>query len=85
MPAAFLRATILRSSLYKPRTHTLTEVKVSCTAVFKNQKLTGSPDLNDVLKSLPVAKEAPFNAYDRQYKPACLHDTRVDLLQEIND
>ncbi|PMD31635.1 hypothetical protein L207DRAFT_640877 [Hyaloscypha variabilis F] len=44
-----------------------------------------SEDLNDVLKSLPVAKEAPFNAYDRQYKPACLPDTRVDLLQEIND
>jgi hypothetical protein len=36
-----------------------------------------------VLKSLPIAKDAPFNAYDRQYEPACLPDTRVDLLQEI--
>jgi hypothetical protein len=38
-----------------------------------------------VLKSLPIAKDAPFNAYDRQYEPACLPDTRVDLLQEIYD
>jgi hypothetical protein len=38
-----------------------------------------------VLQSLPIAKDAPFNAYNRQHEPACLHDTRVDLLQEIYD
>jgi hypothetical protein len=39
--------------------------------------------LNDALKFLPIAKDAPFNAYDRQDEPACLPNTRVDLLQEI--
>src|SRR5436190_294793 len=53
------------------------------TAVLRNQKLTGCPDLNNVLKSLPIAKDAPFNAYQRQHDPTCLPDTRVDLLQEI--
>jgi hypothetical protein len=38
-----------------------------------------------VLQSLPIAKDAPFNAYNRQYEPACLPDTRIDLLQEIYD
>jgi len=41
--------------------------------------------LIDVLKFLPIAKDAPFNAYDRQDEPACLPNTRVDLLQEIYD
>jgi hypothetical protein len=48
-----------------------------------NKKLTGSSDLNDVLNSLRTAKDAPFNAYQRQHDPTCLPDTRVDLLQEI--
>jgi hypothetical protein len=39
--------------------------------------------LNDVLSSLPVAADAPFNAYQRQYDPTCLPDTRVDLLRDI--
>jgi len=38
-----------------------------------------------VLKSLPTAKDAPFNAYGRQHDPTCLPDTRVDLLREIRD
>ncbi|PVH67593.1 hypothetical protein DL98DRAFT_443228, partial [Cadophora sp. DSE1049] len=37
------------------------------------------------LRSLPIAKDALFNAYDRQDEPACLPNTRVDLLQEIYD
>ncbi|PVH70486.1 hypothetical protein DL98DRAFT_472631 [Cadophora sp. DSE1049] len=37
----------------------------------------------DLLRHLPFADEAPFNAYDRQDEPACLPNTRVDLLQEI--
>ncbi|KAF2686545.1 hypothetical protein K458DRAFT_415891 [Lentithecium fluviatile CBS 122367] len=41
--------------------------------------------LNEVLKSLPTAKDAPFNAYARQHDPTCLDDTRVDLLHEIYD
>ncbi|PVH69237.1 hypothetical protein DL98DRAFT_522304 [Cadophora sp. DSE1049] len=44
-----------------------------------------SKNLNDVLGSLPIAKDAPFNAYNRQDEPACLPNTRVDLLQEIYD
>jgi len=39
----------------------------------------------DLLRQLPYANEAPFNAYDRQNEPACLSNTRVDLLQEIYD
>ncbi|KFZ24428.1 hypothetical protein V502_01091 [Pseudogymnoascus sp. VKM F-4520 (FW-2644)] len=37
----------------------------------------------DPLSLLPFATQAPFNSYDRQHEPACLPDTRVDLLQEI--
>jgi hypothetical protein len=33
--------------------------------------------------SLPYAIDAPFNSYQRQYEPACLPDTRVELLREI--
>ena len=36
-----------------------------------------------MLNSLPIAKDAPFNAYQRQHNPTCLPDTRVDLLQKI--
>ncbi|KAG4431566.1 hypothetical protein IFR05_012951 [Cadophora sp. M221] len=39
----------------------------------------------DLLRHLPYAEEAPFNAYDRQDEPVCLPNTRVDLLQEIYD
>jgi hypothetical protein len=35
--------------------------------------------------NLPIAKDAPFNTYVRQHEPACLPDTRVDLLQQIYD
>jgi hypothetical protein len=46
--------------------------------------LTGSSGFEkDLLCYLPYADEASFNAYDRQDKPACLLNTRVDLLQEI--
>ncbi|KAH8758829.1 WD40-repeat-containing domain protein, partial [Hyaloscypha finlandica] len=34
---------------------------------------------------LPFATQALFNSYDRQHEPACLPDTRVDLLQQIYD
>ncbi|PVH67895.1 HET-domain-containing protein, partial [Cadophora sp. DSE1049] len=39
----------------------------------------------DLLRHLPYAEEAPFNAYNRQDEPACLPKTPVDLLQEIYD
>jgi NACHT domain-containing protein len=32
---------------------------------------------------LPNAVYAPFNAYDKQDKQICLHNTRVDLLQQV--
>ncbi|KAF1816978.1 hypothetical protein P152DRAFT_445135 [Eremomyces bilateralis CBS 781.70] len=44
-----------------------------------------SENLNDVLNSLPTAEDAPFNSFQRQHDPACLPDTRVDLLQKIYD
>jgi Mrp family chromosome partitioning ATPase len=34
---------------------------------------------------LPYAVEAPFNSYTKQHAPTCLSDTRVDLLQKINN
>jgi hypothetical protein len=34
---------------------------------------------------LPYAAEAPFNSNRRQNDPTCLEETRVDLLQDIND
>ncbi|KAH8588760.1 WD40-repeat-containing domain protein [Bisporella sp. PMI_857] len=37
----------------------------------------------DPLSFLPFATNAPFNSFDRQHEPACLHNTRVDLLQRI--
>jgi hypothetical protein len=39
--------------------------------------------LNELLKSLPIATDAPFNAYQRQHNPTCLENTRVDLLHDI--
>ncbi|MCJ1313571.1 hypothetical protein MMC25_007250 [Agyrium rufum] len=41
-------------------------------------------DLTDVLNSLPIAADAPFNVYYQQYNPVCLPDTRSDLLQDID-
>ncbi|KAF2632008.1 hypothetical protein BU25DRAFT_454382 [Macroventuria anomochaeta] len=40
--------------------------------------------LNDTLGRLPHAEDAPFNSYTKQHEPACLPDTRVDLLNEIH-
>src|SRR5689334_22215431 len=40
--------------------------------------------MDSLLSRLPYAADAPFNAYKRQHDPTCLHDTRVDLLREIN-
>ncbi|KAH6703038.1 hypothetical protein BKA61DRAFT_680673 [Leptodontidium sp. MPI-SDFR-AT-0119] len=37
----------------------------------------------DPLNLLPFANNAPFNSFDRQHEPACLPNTRVELLQEI--
>ncbi|ERF74014.1 hypothetical protein EPUS_03829 [Endocarpon pusillum Z07020] len=35
------------------------------------------------LDRLPYAIEAPFNSFTRQHEPACLDNTRVDLLNDI--
>jgi hypothetical protein len=43
--------------------------------------ITSEP--NELLQSLPVAADVPFDAYHRQHDPTCLPDTRADLLQEI--
>ncbi|KXL50603.1 hypothetical protein M433DRAFT_151196 [Acidomyces richmondensis BFW] len=45
----------------------------------------GSASLNEVLRSLPTAKSAPFYSNQRRHKPTCLPGTRADLLQEIYD
>ncbi|RAR00075.1 cysteine synthase [Stemphylium lycopersici] len=46
---------------------------------------TPASPLNDTLNTLPTAKDAPFNAFQRQHDPTCLPDTRVDLLRDIRD
>lgn len=40
--------------------------------------------LDNPLRHLPYAEDAPFNSYAKQHEPACLPDTRVDLLREIH-
>jgi hypothetical protein len=37
-----------------------------------------------VLRFLPIAKDAPFNAFQRQHEPTCLDNTRIDILHEIH-
>jgi hypothetical protein len=51
----------------------------------KGGTLTGNLVLEGTLSRLPYAVEAPFNSYHRQHEPACLPNTRVDLLREIYD
>jgi hypothetical protein len=38
----------------------------------------------NTLGRLPQAADAPFNSYAKQHEPACLPDTRVDLLDDIH-
>lgn len=55
---------------------------------YKGSKLAGandSPTLEDPLRLLLFATHALLNSHNRQHEPACLPDTRVDLLQEIYD
>ena len=42
-------------------------------------------DRENPLSLLPFAKNAPFYSFALQHEPACLPDTRVGLLQEIDD
>ncbi|KAJ5041932.1 hypothetical protein J3E74DRAFT_202725 [Bipolaris maydis] len=46
-------------------------------------RATRQTGLENTLDRLPRAKDAPFNSFAKQHEPACLADTRVDLLQEI--
>jgi hypothetical protein len=36
-------------------------------------------DIDNLLKTLPYAADAPFNTAKWQHEPTCLPDTRVDL------
>jgi hypothetical protein len=55
----------------------------SCSASLKtNATLIITSALNELLKTLPIAADAPFNSYQRQHEPTCLPDTRVNLLEE---
>jgi hypothetical protein len=70
--------------------YTLEATRVSCclggrAAARYSRRLIGWLDLNDLLKSLPTAADAPFNASQRQHNATCLPDTRVDLLQDVYD
>ncbi|KAL7773124.1 hypothetical protein CFE70_003088 [Pyrenophora teres f. teres 0-1] len=40
--------------------------------------------LENPLSRLPYAQDAPFNSYAKQHEPACLPNTRLDLLREIH-
>ncbi|KAL5598574.1 uncharacterized protein BROUX77_006408 [Berkeleyomyces rouxiae] len=42
-------------------------------------------DHKNVLSTLPMATGASFNSYEEQHNPTCLPDTRVELLQEIQN
>ncbi|KAF1809326.1 hypothetical protein P152DRAFT_516732, partial [Eremomyces bilateralis CBS 781.70] len=44
-----------------------------------------SKDLNDILGSLPTAKDAPFYAHQRRHDPTCLDNTRVGLREDIDN
>ena len=50
------------------------------THLIRSALSSSSGPEKDLFRHLPYAKEAPFNAYDRQDEPACLPKTRVDLL-----
>ncbi|KAF1983183.1 purine and uridine phosphorylase [Aulographum hederae CBS 113979] len=39
--------------------------------------------LHEILKTIPIAADARFNAYQRQHDPECHPNTRVNLLQNI--
>jgi hypothetical protein len=41
--------------------------------------------MDGLLKNLPYAADAPFNAAKWQHEPTCLPNTRVDLQQQIHD
>jgi hypothetical protein len=55
------------------------------TAGTKGETLTRNSALESLLTHLPYAVEAPFNSYQRQHEPMCLHNTRVELLGQIFD
>lgn len=41
--------------------------------------------VSDTLSQLPYAVDAPFNCYKRRNDPVCLPNTRVDVLNNINE
>jgi NACHT domain len=47
--------------------------------------LTSLLDMDSLLRELPYATEAPFNASKWQHAPTCLPNTRVELLRQIFD
>ncbi|PMD32012.1 hypothetical protein L207DRAFT_590884 [Hyaloscypha variabilis F] len=47
------------------------------------RRLRGEISAHEGELDLPFAVEAPFNAYQRQHEPACLENTRSDLLSKI--
>lgn len=63
---------------YKPTVDDSVAIGTSWDVKQARQKET-----EDVLSHLPHAIDAPFNAFAKQHDPACLPDTRVNLLDEI--
>ena len=53
--------------------------------LWSYNKLNSEGHTGDLLNQLPYAIETPFNAYQRQYDPSCLPDTRVDLIGDIHN
>ncbi|OCK72991.1 HET-domain-containing protein, partial [Lepidopterella palustris CBS 459.81] len=45
--------------------------------------LSSAQATGNLLTRLPNAVDAPFNSYQRQHEPACLDNTRVGILHEI--
>ena len=61
----------------------LAKLEVHRSVHRRTRLLTASLELDDLLKRLPYANDAPFNSLVKQHEPTCLPDTRVDLLKEI--
>ncbi|KAF2625514.1 hypothetical protein BU25DRAFT_345970 [Macroventuria anomochaeta] len=75
----------------KPTTSTARSTSVRCGTArgpssCQEERIADNPSLGheNTLGRLPQAADAPFNSFAKQHEPACLPDTRVDLLHEIH-
>jgi hypothetical protein len=53
--------------------------------LFLSEMQARDEDESRLLKLLPYAAQAAFNSSINQYKPLCLNETRVDVLETIKN